>query len=144
MKSRRHTVSGMITARAGRGRLGCSEKAVSYQFQREVLAETEEWSVTRNGAGAALKYWKHKSGTPEHVDFRMTSREVWERDYRPHLLQFDRARLDVEGTRKELERRKAQGRWTHYGSLFIWELMRCSMGDICMFESLVLDPEERT
>jgi len=106
----------------------------------EVLEETDEWKVTRNGAGAALKYWKHKSGTPEHVDFRMTSREVWERDYRPHLVEPDPERVNVEAARKALERRRAQGLWTSYGHLFIWENMRQSMGDICMFESLLLDP----
>jgi hypothetical protein len=30
----------------------------------ELVEETEEWAVRRNGAGAALKYWKNKSGTP--------------------------------------------------------------------------------
>ena len=40
----------------------------------EVLEETDEWEVKRNGSGAALKYWKHHMGTPEHMDFRMTSR----------------------------------------------------------------------
>jgi hypothetical protein len=46
----------------------------------ELVYETDEWDVRRNGAGASFKYWKHKSGTPEHVDFRMTTREIWERD----------------------------------------------------------------
>ena len=106
----------------------------------ELIEETSEWKVTRNGAGAALKYWKNRSGTPEHIDFRMTSREVWDRDYRPHLLAVDRQRMDVAGTAKELARRKAQGLWTHYGHLFVWENMRRSMGDICLYESMLLDP----
>ena len=59
----------------------------------EILQETEEWVVKRNGAGATFKYWRHKSGTPEHMDFRMTGREIWERDYRPYLLQLNRDRL---------------------------------------------------
>ena len=107
----------------------------------EVVEETDEWVIKRNGAGAALKWWKHKSGTPEHIDFRMTSREVWERDYRPHLVEVDRERLNIEGAKKELDKRKAQGYWTHYGHLVIWENMRQSMGDICMYESLITDPE---
>jgi uroporphyrinogen decarboxylase len=106
----------------------------------ELVEETEAWAVRRNGAGAALKYWKHKSGTPEHIDFRMTSREVWERDYRPHLLTVDRERADVAGTKAALAQRRAQGLWTHYGHLFVWENMRQTMGDVCMYESLVLDP----
>jgi len=107
----------------------------------EVLEETDEWVIKRNGAGAALKWWKNKSGTPEHIDFRMTSREAWDRDYRPHLVDEDRDRLDIKGAREALEKRRAEGYWTHYGHLFIWENMRQSMGDVCMYESLVADPE---
>ena len=106
----------------------------------EVVDETDEWKITRNGAGAALKYWKSKSGTPEHVDFKMISRKIWERDYRPQLLVVDRSRLDIEETKKNLQTRREEGFWTHYGLGCVWETMRCSMGDICMFESLVLDP----
>jgi len=107
----------------------------------EVLQETDEWKVVRNGAGAALKWWKNKSGTPEHVDFTMTSRKVWDEKYRPHLLELDRQRLDVQGARDALARRRGQNKWAHYGHLFIWENMRQSMGDVCMYESLLLDPE---
>jgi len=106
----------------------------------EVVEESEEWIVRRNGAGAALKYWKHKSGTPEHIDFLMTSREVWERDYRPHLLELDRERIDLKGAKGSYATRKEQGFWTFYGHLFVWENMRQSMGDVCMYESLLDDP----
>ena len=108
---------------------------------KQIEQETDEWKIVRNGAGAALKWWKNKSGTPEHIDFRMTSREVWDRDYRPHLLQVDRGRINIQGARENLARRRKQGLWTYYGHLFIWENMRQSMGDICLYESLLLDPE---
>jgi uroporphyrinogen decarboxylase len=108
--------------------------------QSDLLEETEEWEVRRNGAGAALKYWKHKNGTPEHVDFRMTSREIWEREYRPLLERFEPGRLDVEKTRRELDAGRARGAWTFYGDLFVWELARGSLGDLCLYETLLLDP----
>jgi uroporphyrinogen decarboxylase len=107
----------------------------------ELLEETDAWTIKRNGAGAALKYWKHKSGTPEHVDFLMTSRDIWERDYRPHLLPWDEQRLeDIEGQRKNTQDARAADRWVHYGHMFIWESMRQSMGDVTMYQSLLLDP----
>jgi len=106
----------------------------------ELIEETDEWTVKRNGAGAAFKYWKHKSGTPEHVDFLMTSREIWERDYRPHLLELDRERVNIKDAAEQLEKRRKQGLWTFYGHLFIWENMRASLGDTCMYQSLLLDP----
>ncbi len=109
--------------------------------EHEVLEETDEWKVTRNGAGAALKNWKNKSGVPEHIDFLMTSRQVWERDYRPHLLELDRGRVDLEGAAKALKRRKQQGLWPYYGGMFVWEIMRASMGDYTMYQSLVTDPD---
>jgi uroporphyrinogen decarboxylase len=103
-------------------------------------AETDEWTIKRNGAGAALKYWKHKSGTPEHIDFRMTSREVWERDYRPHLLELDPQRIDVQRGTKYLTEAHDAGVWTHFGNMFVWELMRQSMGDVTLYQSVLLDP----
>ncbi|MCU0521349.1 MAG: hypothetical protein MUF84_11735 [Anaerolineae bacterium] len=106
----------------------------------ELLQETNEWEVRRDGAGAALKYWKHKSGTPEHIDFLMNSREIWERDYRPHVVAWDPDRVDVVAMRRSRDRVAGHERWIHYGHLFIWELARKSMGDITLYESLLLDP----
>src|SRR5689334_5850366 len=107
----------------------------------EWVEETDAWESKRNGAGAVLKYWKHKSGTPEHIDFRMTTREVWERDYRPALLELDPRRVDVKQMRKNTAKAAAAQKWVHYGHMFIWELMRQSMGDVTLYESLLLDPE---
>ncbi len=106
----------------------------------ELVEETAEWDVRRDGAGASFKYWKHKSGTPEHMDFRMTSREVWERDYRPHVVAWDPARVDVPEMRKSVASLAGKDRWVHYGHLFIWELARKSMGDLTLYQSLLLDP----
>ena len=107
----------------------------------ELVDETEEWDVRRNGAGAALKYWKHKSGTPEHIDFRMVTREIWERDYRPHVLELDPERIEIEEVRKNMAQASETQVWTHFGHMFVWELMRQSMGDITLYESLLLDPD---
>lgn len=107
----------------------------------ELIEETDEWTIKRNGAGAALKYWKHKSGTPEHIDFHMTSRQIWERDYRPHLLVFDPLRFgDLDETRLNLQAAHQAQVWAHYGHMFIWENMRQSMGDLTLYQSLLDDP----
>jgi uroporphyrinogen decarboxylase len=107
----------------------------------ELVEETDEWETRRNGGGAALKYWKHKSGTPEHIDFMMTSREIWEKDYRPHLLEWDAERLQpLDETRAALSEAQAAKKWTYFGHVFIWENMRQMMGDVTLYESLLLDP----
>ena len=106
----------------------------------EIVEETDQWKIVRNGSGAVLKWWKHKSGTPEHIDFAMTSRKVWEKEYRPYLLELDRERINVEATTKNLAKRRKEGYWTFYGSQFIWENMRASMGDYTLYMSLLTDP----
>ncbi len=106
----------------------------------EVVEETDEWHVIRNGSGAELKHWKHRPGTPEHIRFSMTSREIWEETYRPHLLFPDAERLSAERVGSDLERRRRQGRWTIFSTLFVFEHMRQSLGDVCMYESFALDP----
>jgi len=114
--------------------------AMPWRGYDELVEETDEWDIRRNGAGAALKYWKHKSGTPEHIDFRMVTREIWERDYRPHLLKLDPERVEVKEMRKDMAQAIKGQVWTHLGHMFVWELMRQSMGDVTMYESLLLDP----
>ena len=107
----------------------------------ELVAEEGDWEIRRNGSGASLKFWKHRSGTPEHVGFRMTTREIWERDYRPRLLEWDVTRLGNLGeTRRDLAEARAAHKWTHYGHQFVWENMRQSLGDLTLYESLLLDP----
>lgn len=106
----------------------------------EIIGETDEWEIRLNGAGAALKYWKHKMGTPEHMDFRMVTRDIWERDYRPFVLGLDPARVNVPETRQNFLDAHRTGVWTHFGHLFVWELMRQSMGDVTLYESLLTDP----
>ena len=108
---------------------------------REIVEETDEWYVERNGAGAALKFWKHKCGTPEHVDFLMTSKEVWEGTYRPHLLELNEKRVNIVDSKRQLEEARKKGKWACYGHLGLWEIMRSSLGDIAMLEAMLLDPE---
>jgi uroporphyrinogen decarboxylase len=109
-----------------------------------VIEETDQWKVVRDGNGSALKWWKHKMGTPEHVDFHMTSRSIWEKDYKPHVVGSIRRRVTperVDRARAELARRRNEERWTFYGHQFIWENMRGAFGDMALYENLLLDPD---
>ncbi len=107
----------------------------------EMVEETDEWKVSRNGAGAALKWWKNKSGTPEHVDFRMTSREIWERDYRPHLLAVDRARVDVPGAAEALASAAPRGAGPTTGTSSSGKTCGRAWATLPLYTSLLADPD---
>ena len=74
-------------------------------YEEEIIEETEETKLVRNPNGAVLRWWKHKSGTPEHVDFLVKDRAGWEEHIRPHLVAPDAAerRVDIEGYRAARE-----------------------------------------
>jgi uroporphyrinogen decarboxylase len=107
----------------------------------ELVEQNDEWEIRRNGAGAAFKYWRHKMGTPEHVSFRMTTRDIWEKEYKPHLLEFDPERFNVDETRQNLVTARQAGAWAHYGHMFVWELGRGSLGDVTLYSNLLTDPD---
>ena len=108
----------------------------------EMVEETDEWKLVRNGAGAVLKWWKHKSGTPEHVDFHMTTRDVWEKEYRPFIVAAGRDRAGgVKDIQPAIDAAHAKGRWAQFGHMFIWENMRQSMGDMALYTALLDDPQ---
>ncbi len=109
-----------------------------------IIKETEKWKIVRDASGAILKWWKNKAGTPEHIDFLMTSREVWERDYKPRFIGLRRQRVSdkfIANTKKELEKLRKQNKWSTFGGVFVWEEMRHSFGDVRLYESLLLDPD---
>lgn len=109
--------------------------------QWEVLEETDEWRLTRDGRGAHLKYWKKKSGTPEHVDFEVTDPGVWKR-YKEPLLATDLSRLpNKEEAKKNLADQRAKGKYTMFGTLFIFELMRATIGDQNFLPALIEEKE---
>jgi len=57
-----------------------------------IIEETGETKLVRDGNGALLRWWKNKSGTPEHLDYEMKDREGWETKIKPKLL--DQSRFD--------------------------------------------------
>ncbi|HUU69343.1 MAG TPA: uroporphyrinogen decarboxylase family protein [Planctomycetota bacterium] len=109
-------------------------------FQEEVIEETDEWKVRKDGRGATLKYWKAKSGTPEHIAFEVTTPEAW-RPFRESLLTLNTKRIDIDAMRTAMKEATPTGRFRVYGHLFIFETMRGTLGDVCMLESFLLEPE---
>lgn len=109
--------------------------------KQEILEENQEWKIVRSGSGAVLKWWKTRSGTPEHIYFHMNTRKIWEEEYKPHLLGLDKERVNAKTAKENLELRKSQNKFTFFGSQFIWETIRHSLGDENMLIALIEDPE---
>lgn len=60
-------------------------------FEQQVLEETEDYRIFRDGDGVVCKDWKHKSCIPHYIDFTLKEAKDWD-EYKKRL-QPDPARI---------------------------------------------------
>ncbi|HEY3397187.1 MAG TPA: uroporphyrinogen decarboxylase family protein [Armatimonadota bacterium] len=104
----------------------------------ELVEETDEWRVSRDGRGATLKHWKNKSGTPQHIGFTVTDPQKWQ-EYKEPLLATSRDRLGIDTARADLEKVRAAGKFAFFGNLIFIELLRGMLGDLVWLPSLLTE-----
>jgi Uroporphyrinogen-III decarboxylase len=109
-------------------------------FKPEVVEETEETILARDGNGALLRRHKLHDTTPEHVDFLVKEREQWEEYIKPKL-KADRARIDFEGYRKAKRHAAEQNRFFVWSGVNVFELMHPVCGHENLLIGMALDPE---
>jgi uroporphyrinogen decarboxylase len=106
----------------------------------EVLSEDAETRVVREANGRIGRYWKHKSGTPEHLGFGCDSRAAWFEKYKPALLK-NWLQLDPQAWRKSFAEGRAKGKWCHLTGVESFEETRQLMGDEVTLMAMIEDPE---
>ncbi len=106
----------------------------------EVIEETEETILTRDGNGAVLRRHKLHNATPEHVDFAVKERIAWEDQIRPYLTPTpDRIRFDA--YREARSRSQAADRFFCWAGVNVFELMHPVCGHEHMLVGMALDPD---
>ncbi len=95
---------------------------ISHEAQPGFLStveETDEWWTRLDGNGAVLRFWKHKSGTPEHIAFSIDTRDKWERHKAQMLAAPPGSRVDTLSALRRMYEARAKGRW------FCWTGVEC-------------------
>lgn len=108
--------------------------------QRIIVEEDAETQVIRDEFGATGRFWKDKSGTPEHIGFDCDSREKWETIYKP-ALQNAPIQVDLAAFRTQYEKARAMKRWIHWHAAESFEETRKIVGDEVVAMAMVTDPE---
>jgi uroporphyrinogen decarboxylase len=85
----------------------------------KVLERSAEWDLHLSGNGAKLRYWRHKSGTPEHVGFTIVDEESWLPYKRDLLATPLTRRVDLDACRRAMQRAQELQRW------FCWTGVEC-------------------
>jgi uroporphyrinogen decarboxylase len=105
------------------------------------IEETDETYVYVDGWGATKREWRHKAGTPEHIRFDLTSEQIWREKYREPLLYLDKNRFgNLDELKQNFRMSMNTDRFVVYTNIMVFEIMRVSMGDVEMLESMYLNP----
>ena len=108
--------------------------------EERIVAETEETKDVRDQHGRLGRYWKNKSGTPEHLGFECDSREVWEKTFKPALLE-KWLQYDIPAAKQRFERGRAANKFTHFTGIEPFEETRALIGDEVSLIAMAMEPE---
>jgi uroporphyrinogen decarboxylase len=108
-------------------------------FPGEVVEETEETILIRDGNRALLRRHKLHDATPEHVDFYVKDRGTWEEFAKP-LLKAERRRIDFLGYRNARELARRQNRFFCWSGVNVFEQIHPLCGHENLLMGMALDP----
>ena len=108
-------------------------------IEPEVLEETDEWILLRDGNWAELRWWKHKMGTPEHVRFGIDTPERWAEV--KSLLAPSRDRVRWNEFWPLYRRAREADRFVCYGVADPFENLKDVVGHEIMLLSMIERPE---
>jgi len=109
-------------------------------FTPEVVEETEETVLVRDGNGALLRRHKLHDATPEHVDFLVKDRAGWEEHIKP-FLQPQRERINFEGYRNARRYAREKKRFFVWSGVNVFEMMHPVCGHEAMLMGMLTDPD---
>ncbi len=113
---------------------------IDIDFKSEVVEETEETMLIRDGNGALLRRHKLHDTTPEHVDFSIKDRESWEK-VKHKLVEVDERRINFEAYRKAKKYAAEHDKFFFWAGVNVFEQMHPICGHEYMLMGMALDPE---
>jgi uroporphyrinogen decarboxylase len=118
----------------------CWSDPMPFPGREENVAEDETTRTYLDAWGNTVRYWKHRSGTPEHVSFGCKTREDWEDTFKPRLLSHS-SFVDPEASYQDWLIGRRNGKWTYLCGLDTFEMTRRQVGDETFLMALIEDPE---
>jgi uroporphyrinogen decarboxylase len=107
----------------------------------ETIEETGDWWTRRDGNGAILRYWKHKSGTPEHVDFGVQTHDQWRAHKAAMLAAPPGSRVDTFTALRRMYEARAKGRWFCWTGVEAYETAKDVFGHVNLSIVMAEDPD---
>jgi uroporphyrinogen decarboxylase len=109
-------------------------------FKPEIVEETAETKLVRDGNGALLRFHKLHDATPEHVDFKVKEREAWDRLIKP-ILKPDPRRINFDAYRSMKRHAAEKGLFFCWSGVNVFEIIKDVTGHENMLVGMALDPD---
>ena len=109
-------------------------------YVSEVVEETEETILIRDGNGALLRRHKLHVATPEHVDYMVKDRQTWEERIKPYLKP-DQRRINFKAYREAKQQAAEKNRFFAWCGTNVFELMHPVCGHEYLLMGMALDPD---
>jgi len=113
---------------------------VDLDFEKEILEETDETVLIKDGNGAVLRQHKLHNTTPEHVDFSVKTRKDWEA-VREQIANVDERRINFEGYRQAKAKARELGKYFMWSGINVFELLHPVTGHEYMLIGMAEDPD---
>ncbi|MBN2021176.1 MAG: hypothetical protein JW809_00135 [Pirellulales bacterium] len=109
----------------------------------QIVEETDDVRLVRNGNGALLRWCKDGSGAPEHVDYLVKSRAAWREHIRPRLTNTDayERRLDLANYRALRADCERKGVFFTAGVLAAFDTLNELCGHETILTAMATDPD---
>ncbi len=111
-----------------------------YPGRREVIASDEQTETIIDENGKTVRYWKDRSGTPEHSTFECDSPDIWFEKIKPTLLATP-LHIKLENVLNEFRQARKNSRWAYLAGVEPFECTRQLMGDEITLMSMATDPD---
>jgi len=111
-----------------------------FRMTPEVVEETADTVLTRDGNGALLRRHKQHDATPEHVDFLVKDRSGWDAHIKP-LLTPDADRINFDGYRAARDHARAHDRFFAWSGVNVFEMMHPVCGHEHLLVGMACDPD---
>ena len=108
-------------------------------FENEIVEETDETVLIRDGNGALLRRHKLHDSTPEHVDYAVKNRQDWDA-VKEKLMKVDERRINFEAYRQAKAAAAQQNKFFCLSGVNVFEMMHPICGHEYMLMGMALNP----
>jgi len=109
-------------------------------FKEELVEETADTRLVKNGNGAILRWHKHHNTTPENVAYTVRNRATWN-EVRDKLLTIDERRINFAAYRAAKAHAAKLNKFFTWSGVNVFELMHPLCGHENMLMGMADDPE---